>query len=90
MSDLEKLLALGAQVVGGDVIWKHKVLGRLRNGVFDITEDGLAAAQVEDVEFKEVAARPARKKATKAVEPVEQTESTDIQSDVDDLLDDLG
>ena len=32
MTNLEKLLALGAEIVTGDLIWKHKHLGYLRNG----------------------------------------------------------
>lgn len=68
MSNLEQLLKLqGAQVVGGAVLWKHKVLGLLRNGEFHITEDGKAALNVEDVEVKEIKAdKPAKARAAKA------------------------
>ena len=53
MSNVDKLLALGAEVVAGDVLWKHKVLGRFRNGEFIPTEEGLKALDIDDaVEVK--------------------------------------
>jgi hypothetical protein len=53
MSNVDKLLALGAEIVAGDVLWKHKVLGRFRNGEFIPTEEGLKALDIDDaVEVK--------------------------------------
>jgi hypothetical protein len=49
MSNLEALIAKGAQVVGGDLIFKHKTVGRFRDGDFLVTEDGLAELRVIDV-----------------------------------------
>lgn len=63
MSNLEQLLKLGAEIVGGSLIWKHKELGVLRNGEFHISEHGKAALNVEDAVVKEVKPRK-----TKAVE----------------------
>ena len=54
MNNLEKLLALGAEVVAGDLIWKHKHLGSLRNGDLTLTEEGVKALDIVDVEVKEV------------------------------------
>lgn len=54
MNNLEKLLALGAEVVAGDVLWKHKHLGSLRNGDLTLTEEGVKALDIVDVEVKEV------------------------------------
>ena len=61
MSNVDKLLALGAEVVAGDVLWKHKVLGRFRNGEFIPTEEGLKALEIEDA--VEVKPKPKRAKA---------------------------
>lgn len=63
MSNYDKLKALGADIVGGDLIWKHKVLGSFRNGDLVLTEDGLAALEIEDAV---VVTKPAAKKAKKA------------------------
>lgn len=54
MSNVEKLIALGADAVGGELIWKHKVLGHFRHGDFFITPEGEAALNIEDVVFTEV------------------------------------
>ena len=61
MSNLDKLLERGAQVVGGDLILRHKVMGQFRNGDFYATEDGLLELEVEEVVVK-----PKRKKAEDA------------------------
>lgn len=61
MSNVDKLLALGAEVVAGDVLWKHKVLGRFRNGEFIPTEEGLKALEIDDA--VEVKPKPRRAKA---------------------------
>lgn len=78
MNNLEKLLALGAEVVAGDVLWKHKHLGSLRNGDLTLTEEGVKALDIVDVEVKEVvepvaaietaATKRGRKKAAEAEE----------------------
>lgn len=60
MSNLEQLLKLGAEIVGGAVLWKHKELGILRNGEFHISEHGKAALKIEDAEVKEVKPRKAK------------------------------
>jgi hypothetical protein len=58
MSAVDKLLALGAQSVAGDLIWKGKVLGQSRNGIFSITPDGEAALEIEDAVVIERPAAP--------------------------------
>lgn len=62
MSNLEKLLAKGAYSAAGDIIFKNKSLGQMRNGVFAINEAGLAELEIEDVEVKEVKPRAKRLK----------------------------
>ena len=66
MSNADKLIAVGAQVVGGDLIWKHKVLGHFRDGDFALTEEGkkVLDQDIEDVEVKET--KPKAKKANPA------------------------
>ena len=62
MSNLEKLLAKGAYSAAGDIIFKNKSLGQMRNGVFAINDAGLAELEIEDVEVKEVKPRAKRLK----------------------------
>jgi hypothetical protein len=75
MSNFEKLTALGAQVVGGDLIWKHKVLGHFRNGDLHLTADGTAALDIEDAQVKEPTPAPVRglRAARKKVEAPNST-----------------
>lgn len=68
MSHLEKLLAKGCQVVGGDLILRHKTMGRFRNGDFLITPDGVAELQIIDVEVAPTKA-PTRRRAAVAAAP---------------------
>jgi hypothetical protein len=63
MSNLEKLLAKGAYSAAGDIIFKNKSLGQMRNGTFVINDAGLAELEIEDVEVKEVKPRAKRLKA---------------------------
>lgn len=96
MSDLQKLLDLGADVVAGDVIWKQKSLGRIRDGAFYPNENGLEALQIDDVPVRMVtetaAPTPAAKKARakKAAEPeVVQEPEAPVEPtplNLDDLL----
>ena len=85
MSNFEKLTALGADVVGGDLIFKHKVLGRFRNGDLILTEEGVKMLDVEDVAVKEDApARPARVARKKPEAPVvEVPAEPEIELDVE-------
>lgn len=66
---LDKLLAIGATAVAGEVIWKHKTLGKLVDGNFHLTDEGKAILDqdITDVEFVE---KPATKRAKKVAEPV--------------------
>lgn len=75
MSNLDTLLAKGAQIVGGDLIFKHKVVGQFRFGDFLLTPDGQAELEVVDVEFKEV--KKTRKKAEEPAPAVEDTATVD-------------
>lgn len=63
MTNVEKLQALGADIVGGDLIWKHKVLGSFRNGDLQLTADGEAALEIEEAV---VVTKPAKAKKAKA------------------------
>lgn len=76
MSALEILIERGAQVVGGDVVFRNKSMGRLRNGVFDISHDGEQELAIEEVEVK-----PA-KRGRKPADPAPQASSA-----ADDILD---
>jgi hypothetical protein len=75
MSNFEKLTALGAESVGGDLIWKHKVLGHFRNGDLQLTEEGVKALEIDDVVVKED--KPKRK--PKAEKPAE------LEVEIDDM-----
>lgn len=60
------LWARGADPVGGDLMLRNKIVGTYRNGVFALTEDGLAELEVDEIEVVEVKAAP--KKASKKSE----------------------
>lgn len=63
VNDADKLIALGAHSVAGDIMWKNKVLGSVRNGVFVPTDEGSAVLtqDIEDAVVKtEVRLRPRR------------------------------
>ena len=80
MSNVDKLIALGAQAVGGELVWKGQLLGQFRNGEFIITPEGEDALNIEDVEVREV--KPRRKKEdAPAVEDAVAT-SDDVQIEV--------
>jgi hypothetical protein len=86
VSAIEKLMALGAESCGGDLIWKRKLMGKMRNGVLDLTADGEAALamDVTDVEVKED--KPKRK--AKAAAPVVEAPEPEVILDMADLLGD--
>ena len=82
MSNVDKLVALGAYSCGGELLWKNRVMGHLRNGDLVLTEDGkqALAMDVTDVEVKED--RPKRKpKAEKVETPVAELTMDDILGD---------
>lgn len=62
MSNVEKLLAKGAQIVGGDLILRHQVVGMFRYDDFIITPEGEAELEIIDVVVKEEK-KPRAKKA---------------------------
>lgn len=88
MSNLDKLVAKGAYSCGGELLFKNKVMGSLRNGEFHISEAGLAELQVDDVEVKEV--KPRGRKA-KVVEATPEPEVAEVahEPSIDDELQDL-
>lgn len=67
MSTLDKLIAMGAQAVGGDLILKHKSMGQFRNGEFYPSLDGLAMAEIDDAVIKTETVKTSRKKAAEPV-----------------------
>lgn len=81
MSDIDTLLARGAQSVAGDIVFKNKSMGRLIDGAFVPSADGLAELDTIDVDADE---KPARKARTKKAD-ASAVEPDDI-TDVDDLL----
>lgn len=98
---VQKMLDMGADSVAGDVIFKNKVLGTSRNGVFSITPEGEAFLAIDDVEVKQevpkAAAEPKPAKASKAKKveapvaaPVEapavESAGDDLTGDLDSLL----
>lgn len=72
MTNVDQLIAKGGQIVGGDLIFKHKVMGQFRNGDFFLTPDGEAELAVTDVvEVKEVR-KPRTRKVEDAVATVDE------------------
>lgn len=83
MTNEQKLLALGAESVGGDLILRHKVAGRYRNGDFFVTEDGLKMLQAESVEDATVvpAVEPAAPKQAKKAKKAEKPAEAPVEAD---------
>lgn len=67
MSTLDKLIALGATAVGGDLVLKHKSMGQFRNGEFYPTIDGLAMAEIEEAVIKTETLKPSKKAKAESV-----------------------
>jgi hypothetical protein len=74
MSDMTKqeaaLWGRGADSVGGDLMLRNKVVGTYRNGVFALTDDGVAELEIEEVEAVEV--KP-RAKAPRSQKPTTES-----------------
>lgn len=70
MSNVEKLLAKGAQIVGGDLILRHQVVGMFRYDDFILTPEGEAELEIVDVEVKEVKKPRAKKAETQVTDTV--------------------
>ena len=90
MSNADKLIAAGAQVVGGDLIYKHKVLGHFRNGDLHLTDEGQKMLEIDDVVVKEdvpKTTRPARRTAKAAAPATEPTPEADPESEPEIDLD---
>lgn len=94
MSAFDKLSAMGAHVIGGDLILKHKVLGHFRNGDLHLTEEGQKMLEIDDVVVKEdtPAAKPAARAprapraprtAKTAAAPVEALHTPDAEPEID-------
>lgn len=100
MSDpVQKMLDMGAQSVAGDLMFKNKVLGTSRNGVFSITPEGEEFLAIDDAPVKQDAPKaPTAPKAKKAekTKPAEVTPAPepapaptgdeDLAGDLDNLL----
>lgn len=71
MSNLEKLLARGAELVAGDLILRGMSMGLLRNGDLQITPEGLNELEVQDVQAKPAPApaKPPKSAPAKAPKP---------------------
>lgn len=81
MSNVDKLLAKGAQIVGGDLILRHQVVGKFRHGDFILTPEGEAELEITDVEVKEVPAvehKPHRGRKPKAAPAADEDVTIDI------------
>lgn len=84
MSDLDKLVALGAQSCAGSLIFKNKVVGTLTGG-FTLTQDGRELlereAGITDLEVKSETPKRGRKpKAEAEAEP-------EVQASADGVID---
>lgn len=73
MDKQTRLLNLGAEIVGGDLILRQKTVGRWRHGDFFVTDEGLelleADAAVEDAVVVSETSRAKPAKAPKPAKP---------------------
>lgn len=89
MTNTDKLIALGAYSCGGDLIWKNKVVGRMRDGDLQLTEDGVEALamDVTDVVAKEDKPKAAKglkaPKAPKAAAPASEAPAVEPELDAE-------
>ena len=81
MSNLDKLLEKGAQIVGGDLILRHQVVGMFRHGDLIITPEGEAELEIVDVEVKETKKSRAKKVDSQITDAVTTT-SDDVPIEV--------
>lgn len=86
MSNLDKLVAKGAYSCGGELLFKNKVMGQLRNGEFFISDAGKAELEISDVEIKEV--KPRSPKKAKAEPTMDAVDTINADDDLQDLLGD--
>jgi len=86
MTNVDKLISLGAQAVGGDLVWKGKLLGQFRYGECILTPEGEEALNIEDVEVVEIKEPKRRKKAeqgeNEAADSATLTDSDEVQIEV--------
>jgi len=82
MSNVEQLLAKGAQIVGGDLILRHKVLGMFRHDDFILTPEGEAELEITDVEVKEVKKSTKKAKVDTQITDAVTASSDDVVIDV--------
>ena len=83
MSDIDTLMARGADCVAGDIVFKNKSMGRMLSGSFVPTADGLTELAITDVDVDEKPARKARvKKEDVKLDPVDVTDVDDMFSDI--------
>jgi hypothetical protein len=85
MTNSEKLMDMGAQCVAGDLIYKNKVLGSVRNGDLQLTQEGkdFLARDISDAVIKS----ETPKKAKKAKVEVVESDTVDaLSADLDSLL----
>lgn len=82
MSKLDQLLNRGAVCCAGDIILRNVVMGRMRNGDFQITPEGIAELEIEDVVAVEVVEQKPKKraKAEPVAEPVVVEDPNPLES----------
>jgi hypothetical protein len=90
MSNLDKLLEKGAQVVGGDLILRHKVMGQFRNGDFFVTPEGMNELEIVDVVVaQDVTVVKEVKKTTKKTTKVEEQITDSVTASAEDVTIDV-
>jgi len=81
MSNAEKLIAKGAQLVAGDLILRHQVVGMYRYDDFILTPEGQAELEIMDVEVKEVK-KPRAKRVDSQITDAVTVSADDVQIEV--------
>lgn len=88
----DKLISMGAECVGGDLILNRQVVGIYRNGQFIITPEGAEVIErvvdIEAVEVQEPApvVRARGKAKAAAAEPAPEVPVLDPTEGLDDIL----
>lgn len=84
MSNLEKLQAMGADIVGGELYKRHTLLGTFQAGELQLTEEGRKLLAVDDAVVVEKPTKAAKGQKAKSAPAEAEPVALDL-GDLDNL-----
>lgn len=85
MTNAEKMIDMGAYCVAGDLIYKNKVLGSMRNGDLQLTQEGKDFLD-RDISDAVIKSETPKKPKKPKVEVVDADPADALSADLDSLL----